>query len=353
MAKFGEGRKFLIGGGQAAEAIAQFDWSTSPLGPIDLWPQSLKTALSMMLLSSFPKAIAWGTDLITFHNDAFEPILGNKPPALGRPFSDVWSETWAELKPMVDLTFAGQATFRENFEITTDRNGYSEKAYFTFCYSPIRIENGDVGGMMDTVIETTETVRAQERSALMNAELAHRMRNVLTMVGAVSTMTLRYATGLDEARSRLSERLAALGRNQSALSPDVAMQARIDQLLTQALAAHPDLIDQITASGPDIHLKPAHSLALSLALNELITNSIKHGALSQPEGKVVVSWDPAGFLFSWQESGVEILSEPTRQGFGTQVLMKYVPVSFEGTATIKYTEGGVQYRLTAPPLAVS
>ena len=353
MGTLGAGREFLIGGGRAGEAIAEFDWSATSLGPMDRWPQSLRTALSMMLLSSFPKAIAWGPDLITFHNDAFEPILGNKASALGRPFSEVWSETWTELKPMVDLAFAGQATFLENFEITTDRNGYPEKAYFTFCYSPIRVENGEVGGMMDTVIETTETVRAQERSALMNAELAHRMRNVLTMVGAVSTMTLRYATGLDEARSRLSERLAALGRNQSALSPDVAMQASVDQLLAQALAAHPDLIEQVTASGPDIHLKPAHSLALSLALNELITNSIKHGALSQPEGKVVVSWDPAGFHFSWQESGVEIVSAPTRQGFGTQVLMKYVPVSFEGKATIEYAEGGVQYLLTAPPLAVS
>ena len=343
------GREFLIGGGQAAEAIAGYDWAATSLGPMEQWPQSLKTALSMMLLSSFPKAIAWGRDLITFHNDTFKPILGNKPPALGRPFSEVWSDVWPELEPMVKLAFEGKATFLENFEITTDRYGHTEKAYFTFCYSPIRVENGDVGGMMDTVVETTKTVRAQERLALMNAELAHRMRNVLTMVGAVSTMTLRHAIGLDEARSSLSERLAALGRNQSALLSDVAAQASIAQLLTESLAAHPDLIGQVTSSGPDMELKPDHSLALSLALHELITNSIKHGALSHPQGKVLVSWDPSGFRFSWHESGVEAVTKPEREGFGTQVLMRYVPASFEGNATIEYAEGGIHYELTAPP----
>ena len=204
---------------------------------------------------------------------------------------------------------------------------------------------------MDTVVETTKTVRAQERMALMNAELAHRMRNVLTMVGAVSTMTLRHAIGLDEARNSLSERLAALGRNQSALLSDVAAHASITQLLTESLAAHPDLMAQVTSSGPNMELKPDHSLALSLALHELITNSIKHGALSHPQGKVLVSWDPSGFRFSWRESGVEAVTKPERQGFGTQVLMRYVPASFEGNATIEYAEGGIHYLLTAPSLA--
>src|SRR5690606_456202 len=140
------------------------------------------TALSMMLLSSFPKAIAWGRELIVFHNDAFEPILGEKAPAIGRRFCDVWAEVWPELRPMVEKAFAGEATFIENFKLTLDRHGYPEEAYFTFCYSPIRAENGEVGGMMDTVIETTGTVRAQQQLAVTNAELSHRMRNVVTMV---------------------------------------------------------------------------------------------------------------------------------------------------------------------------
>ncbi|HKT84639.1 MAG TPA: hypothetical protein VJQ77_00990, partial [Novosphingobium sp.] len=81
-----EGAFFLAGGGRAADAIYGFDWAATPLGPISVWPQLLKTVLGLMLSSSFPKAIAWGPTYITFHNDAFESILGDKPDAIGRPF---------------------------------------------------------------------------------------------------------------------------------------------------------------------------------------------------------------------------------------------------------------------------
>lgn len=78
---------FLDGGGRMADAIQAYDWSSTALGPLEHWPSSLKIAVGMMLSSKFPKCIVWGPELITIHNDAFLPILGEKPPALGRPFS--------------------------------------------------------------------------------------------------------------------------------------------------------------------------------------------------------------------------------------------------------------------------
>jgi two-component sensor histidine kinase len=343
---------FLNGGGRAAATIAQIDWSKNPMGPIAQWPQSLKTALGMMLSSHFPKAIAWGPELITFHNDAFEPILGDKPPAVGRPFSEVWAEVWPDLEPMVKKVFAGQATFIENFPLVIDRHGYPEQVYFTFCYSPIRIENGEVGGFMDTVIETTETVEAQSRLAVTNAELAHRMGNLLTMVSAVTAMSLRHARDLDDARASLSQRLVALGRNQSMLLADAASEARINDLIEQALTPHPTLRDRVSVSGPEFSLKSSQALALSLALNELITNSIKYGALSSDDGAVEVRWDPAGFSFSWKESGAKSVVAPTRQGFGTKVLIQFVSATFKGCATIDFDDDGLRYELIAPADAV-
>ena len=343
---------FLIGGGRAAEAIEQIDWERTPLGPISGWPQSLKTALSMMLLSSFPKAIAWGPELITFHNDAFGPILGDKPSALGRRFSDVWAEVWPEIRPMAEKAFAGEATFIENFKLIIDRHGYPEEAYFTFCYSPIRAENGEVGGMMDTVMETTETVLAQRQLAFTNAELSHRMRNALAMVGAIASMSLRHATDLEEARRQLSQRLAALGRMQSFLSGEAAKDAHICELIEEAFSAHPDLRERIEVDGVDFRLGSSHALALSLALNELMTNSIKHGALSQPEGRIAIRWDFDGFRFVWREAGISGVGAPTRQGFGTKVLMQFVPASFSGRAHMSYESGGIMYELDAPLAAV-
>lgn len=344
---------FLTGGGQAAATIAQIDWSTTPMGPIGQWPQSLKTAIGMMLSSHFPKAIAWGPELITFHNDAFEPILGRKPSAIGRPFNEVWAEIWPDVEAMVKKAFAGEATFIEDFPLVINRRGYPEQVYFTFCYSPIRIENGDVGGLMDTVIETTGVVEAQSRLAVTNAELAHRMGNLLTMVSAVTTMSLRHARDLDEARESLAQRLVALGRNQSMLLTDAASEARIDDLVEQALAPHPTLRDRVVASGPLLSLKSNQALALSLALNELITNSIKYGALSSDDGAVRVRWDPAGFSFTWQETGTKPAVAPTRKGFGTKVLIQFVSATFKGRATIDFDDGGLRYKLTAPADAVS
>ncbi len=101
-------------------------------------------------LRAFPQAIVWGPQLITLYNDAFTPILGNKPYALGRTFSEVWSEAWAEISPICDAAFQGHATYIENFPLVIERGQAQEQAYFTFCYSPIRDPQGAVVGMLDT-----------------------------------------------------------------------------------------------------------------------------------------------------------------------------------------------------------
>src|SRR5690606_13591319 len=93
---------FLDGGGEMAEAIRSYDWSMNDLGPLERWPSALKIALGMALNSKFPKCILWGPQLITLHNDAFRPILGAKPLALGQPFSEVWSEAWHEIGPIAE-----------------------------------------------------------------------------------------------------------------------------------------------------------------------------------------------------------------------------------------------------------
>ncbi|MCP5854520.1 hypothetical protein NL323_31755, partial [Klebsiella pneumoniae] len=76
------------------------------------------------------------------HNDAFLPILGKKPQALGKPFREVWQEAWADIEAMAERALGGEAVYIEDFPLTIDRNGGPECAYFTFCYSPIRDQNG-------------------------------------------------------------------------------------------------------------------------------------------------------------------------------------------------------------------
>ncbi|TLP64855.1 MULTISPECIES: ATP-binding protein [Pseudomonas] len=155
--------KWLEGGGLMAERIRNHDWSASPLGPLEDWPDVLKTSVALCLASRFPQAVLWGEQLLTLHNDAFAQILGGKPSALGRPFNQVWREAWSDIERMAMRALGGEAVFIEDFPLLIKRHGSPERAYFTFCYSPIRDHHGQVVGMLNTVTETTASVVANRR----------------------------------------------------------------------------------------------------------------------------------------------------------------------------------------------
>ncbi len=97
---------FLQGGGEMGALIRAYDWSTSPLGPPETWPPPLRIALGMVLGTKLPTVIGWGPELITIHNDAYRPLLGEKPKALGRPFLEVWSEARDMIGPLIEPSTA-------------------------------------------------------------------------------------------------------------------------------------------------------------------------------------------------------------------------------------------------------
>ena len=139
------------------------DWSASSLGWPETWPQWLRSAVSLMLGSKFPMFVAAGPDLGFLYNDAYIDILGNKhPAALGQRFQDIWSEIWSDLLPLIDTAMAGEATWAENLPLTMNRRGHDELTYFTFSYSPVRDDVGEVIAMCCICTETTAKVQAEE-----------------------------------------------------------------------------------------------------------------------------------------------------------------------------------------------
>ncbi len=152
-------------GGEMADLVRALDWSSTPLGPIESWPPELLATAMLVLGNPFPAALIWGRELITIYNDGFRPILGGKAEALGRSFADIWSEAWNDIGPIAERAMAGEATFIKDYPLVVERNGEPELAFFTFSYSPVRGADGSVLGMMDTVVETTEAVRAREALA--------------------------------------------------------------------------------------------------------------------------------------------------------------------------------------------
>nr|WP_313513415.1 ATP-binding protein [Pseudomonas sp.] len=138
------------------DEVRAHDWASTPLGAISDWPAALRVAVQMVLNSKFPKCLLWGHSFTAIYDDAFRPILGDKPQPLGRSFEQIWEEAWDVLSPIMDAAFAGEATYIEDYPLTVDRHGYPEQAYFTFCYSPVHDENGSIVGVIDTVVETTQ-----------------------------------------------------------------------------------------------------------------------------------------------------------------------------------------------------
>jgi signal transduction histidine kinase/FixJ family two-component response regulator len=156
---------FSLGGEEMGGRIRAFDWSTTPLGPIDRWPQSLRTVVNIVLSSRYQMWMAWGPELTMFYNDAYRPTLGIKHPrALGRPAKEGWSEIWPQIGPLIDTVLTtGKATYEEGLLLFLERSGFPEETYHTFSYSPLMDDNGRVNGMLCVVTEETDRLIGERR----------------------------------------------------------------------------------------------------------------------------------------------------------------------------------------------
>jgi signal transduction histidine kinase/DNA-binding response OmpR family regulator/serine phosphatase RsbU (regulator of sigma subunit) len=153
-----------------AERMRAADWAATPLGRLEAWPQSLRTAVGICLGSRYPIIIFWGEQLVQLYNDAYRPMLGESkhPAALGQRAQDCWPEIWDVIGPMLESVLAtGEATYSADLMLPMNRFGFVEEAYFTFSYSAIRDESGGVGGVFCAVQETTSTVIGTRRLALL------------------------------------------------------------------------------------------------------------------------------------------------------------------------------------------
>jgi len=155
----------FAGGGSMGALMRSLDWAKTPLGPVSNWPQSLKTSLSICLASRFPIVMYWGPEYVVLYNDAYSTILGSKHPwALGQRCQDCWAEIWDTIGPMLDqVVKTGEATWSDDLLLPLERYGYPEECYFSFSFSPVRVETGTVGGVFTAVLETTEEVIGQRR----------------------------------------------------------------------------------------------------------------------------------------------------------------------------------------------
>ncbi len=157
----------FLNGGEMGERMRSFDWETTPLGSVSIWPAALKALVDVTLASKQPMYVAWGPDLTMIYNDAYSVLLGLKHPmALGTGFLTVWSEIRADISPLVDKVFAGEPVHMDDITLMVDRDGSEREAHFAFSYTPIRDADGSVVGLLCPCTDTTKQVFADRRQAL-------------------------------------------------------------------------------------------------------------------------------------------------------------------------------------------
>jgi PAS domain S-box-containing protein len=156
--------------------MRDMDWSTTALGPVEDWPQSLRSTVSMMLPSKAQIILFWGPEFVVLYNDAYRPVFGAKhPEALGLAGRDAWREIWeGQLHALLaGVVRTGEAFWAKDLLFEIERHGFSEETYFDVSYDPVRVESGDVGGVYCIVTETTERVVGERRMALLKDLAAH------------------------------------------------------------------------------------------------------------------------------------------------------------------------------------
>ncbi|WP_225409458.1 ATP-binding response regulator [Stigmatella hybrida] len=175
------GLDWLAGGGEMGKLIRAMDWSRTPLGPVESWPQSLRTTVSLCLSSTFPILIAWGPEHVQIYNDSYRPICGEKhPQSMGQRFRECWASALPAVGGVFDRAQQGEGSYIENLRMFLDRYGYLEEAFMTFSFSPIRDESGKVGGLFHPITEVTEKMLSARRTQALRT-LSERLGKAKTL----------------------------------------------------------------------------------------------------------------------------------------------------------------------------
>jgi len=186
----------LAGGGELGALMRAMDWSRTSLGPVESWPQALRTSVRILLTSRQPMFVWWGDQLTYLYNDAYRSILGGKHPgALGKSAVEVWREIWDQISPRVHSAMrTNEGTYDEALLLIMERNGYREETYYTFSYSPVPDDSGEPGGIICANSDDTQRIIGARQVALLR-DLASRTADARTIAEACLLSAQSLETG--------------------------------------------------------------------------------------------------------------------------------------------------------------
>lgn len=215
--------------------------------------------------------------------------------------------------------------------------------------TPLFGANGEVRGCVGVFVDISAHKQAERRQHLLIDELNHRAKNMLAIVQSIAAQTLRQSRTPDDFAAAFSARIEALARTHTLLTGTTWQGVPLDQLVSATLAPFDGNSRRVIAEGPSVTVKPTIAITLALLLHELITNAVKHGALSAPGGHLAIRWTTAktGIVISWQERCPFPVRKPTHRGLGTR-LIEASGAQLGTPVTISFAPEGVHAQIALP-----
>jgi two-component system CheB/CheR fusion protein len=210
-----------------------------------------------------------------------------------------------------------------------------------------------IDGVLVTFFDITRLVESEARQRTLVDELNHRVRNILTMVAAITRQTLARSRSPEEFAETFQGRVHSLANAYALLSREQWSDVPLHDVLRNELDQYRHRSgERIVLDGPPLALKPAAALGLGLIVHELATNAAKHGALSDGKGRVSVAWEINGrksrnLVLTWREHDGPVVRKPKHKGFGTELIEREVNGAL-GKATFRYAPRGFEARLSIP-----
>ncbi|WP_011579963.1 MULTISPECIES: PAS domain-containing sensor histidine kinase [Chelativorans] len=312
------------------------------------------------LLEALPAAV-YTTDAaghITFYNKAAVEMAGRTPQA-----GDLWCVTWRLYNPdgtplpHDDCPMA--VALRENrpvrgVEAIAERPDGTRVPFIPYP-TPLHDVDGKLVGAINMLVDISERKKAENRQKVLIDELNHRVKNTLATVQSLASQTARHCEDLGDFRGRFEERLLALAHAHDLLTKRHWENAPLESLAHEVLTPLAgEASDRILIEGPAVDVSPRAALSLTMALNELVTNAVKYGALSSDTGTLSVVWrlqraaKQTMLALDWREQGGPPVIPPTKRGFGTRLMERCIERDLGGEFSLVFDPGGVSCSISIP-----
>ncbi|GJD66320.1 HWE histidine kinase domain-containing protein [Methylobacterium frigidaeris] len=290
--------------------------------------------------------------VIVYANPAFTKLSGyDAAEAVGRSprFLQGQGTDRAALSRTRAALEAGEAFQGEALNYRKDGTTYQVEWLIT----PVRDVDGRITNWVSAQRDVTQRRAFEDRQALMVRELHHRVKNTLATVQAVLNATMRSSVTMVEFSKAFGGRIGSLARTHALITEDEAQVASFEGLLRAELDPYAEG-GRVTLEGPRLKLPSELAVPVSMALHELTTNAVRHGALAHPGGRVVVTWkveddsDGHRLAWTWNEHDGPPPTLPTREGFGTRLLNKILTAQVAAEVDVGFESDGLRVHVRLP-----